>query len=157
MIINKYTKSFFILFLILFIIQCDSPNNSSQSSTFSDIEIHYNIFGGWINTSQLDIFPNGLVKAYLIKQDLSILAKDSLFLSEKYKSNLVNLFKSFSEYNRSYRPPVYITDQDYHRIIYIYSGSPDTVDIYMPNESNIPINLKNTLIELQNIWDNTIN
>jgi hypothetical protein len=155
--LNKYRYLYFILLFIklLLLLSCDSFNKSS-SIDFSNIEIHY-IISDSIEISKLDIFPNGLVKAVLIRHfNNDILVNDSTILSDNHKDKIIKLFQSFTEFHRYYEPAYSMKDNSEHRIIFLNNQVPDTVDIYMPFKSNLPINLKKSIIELTDIWNQTV-
>ena len=136
---------------------CKSPDDPQTSAEFSKMEIHYTAAGGWIPTSQLDIFPNGQVKASLFEHgSYRMMENDSTVLDDDRKNGIADLFRFFPEFRRNYNPPKFITDQDHHRIIFKYNGYPDTVDMHMPFQSDIPGSLRDILLELNEIWDDTL-
>ena len=157
----KMKKSYIISFVILFIlsllfVQCDSSTEPIPELSFSEIEVHYSKTGGWINSSSLNIYGNGKVEAYEVNQRFDTLKSSSKILDNNEQIWVASLFKSFPTYEPNYFPQNYITDQDHHRIIFIYKGEPDTVSIYMPEKSNLPIGLQIILNELGNIYDEMI-
>ncbi len=135
---------------------CDGPNQPSLLRP-SGLEIHYTRSGGWIDTSQLDVFPDGLVKACEFQHATrSVMRGDSAYISSRQMDHMSKLFDSFPQYDRRYEPPAIVMDQDRHRIICMRQGLADTVDIYMPSEARCPANLMAILCDLQTVWEWTL-
>ena len=145
---NRISAGFLLVFVVLFSINC--KDNPSGTDISPDMEIHYTKTGGWINTSRLDIYGNGLVNAYQVKHASSdTLDSASTILSEEEQNRVVSLFGSFSTYDSHYEPDVFFTDQNYYTIVFIYEGEIDTVSVYMPGESNIPSGLEEIIDEME--------
>ena len=122
------------------------------------MEIHYEKFGGWINTSILDIFKDGSVKAYLYAHASDyLLDSASTVLTTMERENFARIFRYYSYYENFYRPRIYYTDGDYHQVILNYQEEiPDTVTVYEPHEANIPISLMNIIDSLETLFSRMI-
>jgi hypothetical protein len=144
----------FLALLAFIIISCSDPTSINEDLEFSEMEIHYTKYGGWIHTSKLDIFSDGLVLALELKNGspFDTLGKSSKYLDEKSKEKLSDLFRSFSSYDAYYAPGLGCTDGNEHIIVFIYKGNPDTVNVYEPQNANIPKSLELIIQEMENIW-----
>ena len=153
---NRILVSLVIGFVIFLNIGCkDNPTGMEHESDleFSKMEIHYEKYGGWINTSVLDIYGNGRVYAYQIEHaSYDTLNSSYIFIDEEEQNKLENLFESFSAYDSYYEPEVFLTDQDYHVTILIYEGKVDTVAVYMPEQSDMPDELEEIIHEMKSLW-----
>ena len=153
---KKFTAALTLLCLVglLSSTRCNNSTEPVSTLEFSEMEIHYYISGGWIHTSVLNIYGSGHVYAYQIQHAASDTLKSaSNVLNGSEQKEIAQLFESFSSYKSHYDPEYYWTDQNYHTIIFIYSGEADTVSIYMPGAADLPKGLRNILNKLDYIWD----
>lgn len=153
---NRILVSLVIGFVLVLNIGCkESPTGAEDESDleFSKMEIRYERSGGWINTSKLDINRDGRVNACEIAHASSDTLNSSyIFIDEEEQNKLENLFESFSDYDSYYTPEEFLTDQDFHTIVLTYEGDADTVDVYMPEESDMPDGLKEIIHEMESLW-----
>ena len=137
---------------------CDGSLVSASPPTnvqFAKAEIHYTKSGGWISTSKLDIYGNGLAWASVIPQ-WTLTPHDSaaVTLDRKEQNLLADLCGGFSSYNNHYEPKELISDMDFHVIVFIYGGVPDTVSIYDPHRTILPLRLRTLLAALEDLHTN---
>lgn len=141
--------------IVILVISCSSPLKEEPYLEFAKMEIHYTKLGGWINTFKLDIYGSGLANAYQIKHaNTEVLDSAKVFLSDEDQKRMSFLFRSFSRYDRHYRPNQHVTDQNYHITILDYEGISDTVSVYIPHKANIPVGLKQIIEEMDSLWEN---
>ncbi len=146
-----------IVSITFFFVYCDHIIGPDPLD-FSQMEIHYSITGGWINKSELDIYGDGSIKAYLIAHSgETVLDSAAALLSPEEQTNIANKFVIFSIYDNYYQPSEIPTDQDTHRIIMIYQGEPDTVSVYMPDQADMPQSLRDITEYLDGLFGSTIN
>ena len=152
---KEFIKIVLILAIVslLLSISCEQSTEPGEDLNFQKLEIHYSKMGGWIQPTKLDIYGNGLVKANLLNHS-NHAATDSAskILTKKEQDEIVNLFRSFSEYKRHYEPENWVTDQNTHSIVFINDGIPDTVSVYMPEKADIPLNLMKTILGMESLW-----
>ena len=147
-----------LMFLLIFILQCDHTNEPSNDTLiFSNMEVTYQRYGGWIDGSALHIDRTGSVEALLIGHASGCVV-DSAFgnISEDLKTKFERIFAPFSEFDSYYRPADYYTDGEIHIIVLTYRSEPDTVFVYEPENSIIPIELNIMIAELYDLWENLI-
>jgi hypothetical protein len=153
---NRIFISLVIAFVILFNIGCKDNSTGTEYESdleFSKMEIHYTHSGGWINTSKLYIYGDGRVNAYQIKHaSHDTLNSSYVFIDEEEQNKLEDLFESFSAYDYYYGPEIFVTDQDYYTTVLIYEDKVDTVDVYMPEQANIPDELEEIIHEMKTLW-----
>ena len=143
---------------LFFSIACENSTEPEATLNFSEMEIHYKKSGGWIHTSTIDIYGDGLVKAHKIRHaSFDTMASATKHLNTKQQNEIAVLFETFSNFARHYSPDEFITDQDYHTIVFIYQGIPDTVSAYMPGPSNSPQDLNRIFDKMQNLWSDMLN
>lgn len=124
---------------------------------FAKLEIHYTKSGGWIDTSQLNIYGNGLTSAHVSSARSSVPVESAaVMLTKKEQDHIARLFAWFSLYKPHYEPVRFWTDQDYHTIVFIYENMPDTVSVYDLNRAAVPGSLKKLIAELENLHDRII-
>ena len=129
----------------------------STNIEFAKAEIHYTKSGGWIRTSKLDIYGNGLACASLIPGSNSNPLDSALpTLDEKERDRIAQLFAEFSLYRPHYTPVKFWTDQDYHTIVFIYENIPDTVSVYDPRRANLPRSLRKLIGGLEGLHERII-
>jgi hypothetical protein len=75
-----------------------------------------------------------------------------VFIDEEEQNKLEDLFESFSAYDYYYGPEIFVTDQDYYTTVLIYEDKVDTVDVYMPEQANIPDELEEIIHEMKTLW-----
>ncbi len=153
---KRILVSLVIGFIIFLNIGCkDSPTGMELASDleFSKMEIHYAKYGGWINTSILDIQGDGRVNVCEIAPaSYDTLNNSYIFIDEEEQNKLENLFESFSAYDSYYAPEEFLTDQDFHTIVLTYEGDADTVTVYMPEQSDMPDGLVEIIHEMKTLW-----
>lgn len=150
---NKYIKSVILIGIFLVLFSCQNSSEPKWNFDFKKMEIHYNKVGGWIQPTKLDIYGNGLVNAYISIDSASTM------LTQKEQEEIADLFRSFASYDKHYepKPEDWATDQNTHTTILIYNGVPDTVSVYMPDKSDIPLSLIKIIMEMELLWANTLN
>jgi hypothetical protein len=157
---KKYTKFIRLIGIFSLILSCQNSSEPKWDLNFQKMEIHYTKVGGWIHPTKLDIYGNGLVNTYLFNHS-SYTATDSAStsLNRKQQKELAILFQSFASYDKYYEPKPgdWVTDQNTHTIILIYDSVPDTVSVYMPDKSDIPLSLIKIIMEMELLWANVIN
>ena len=151
-------KKYLALLLVFFLFQCENTSEPENDPLdFSKMEISYLKYGGWIQTSVLNIDSMGYAEAFLIAHASdSVMEYTDTYLSEDQKVKFEKLFASFSEFKSYYQPPKYYTDGDDYRIVLIYKTIPDTVRVYEPENSILPRDLEILLNELHKTWENLI-
>ena len=153
---KRILVSLVIGFVVFLNIGCeDSPTGAEHESDleFSKMEIHYTRYGGWINTSILDINGDSRINACEIAHaSYDTLNSSYIFIDEEEQNKLENLFESFSAYDSYYAPEEFLTDQDFHTIVLIYEDKVDTVTVYMPEESDMPDGLEEIIHEMKTLW-----
>jgi hypothetical protein len=142
-----------IYILSLFLFDCNNSTGPNSDLEFSKMEIQYKKSGGWINTSKLYIYGNGLVNAYHIAHaSLDTIDSTSALLSQNDQRKIVYLFVAFANYDSNYEPNPWYTDGNYHVTIFVYEGKADTVTVYEPNNANIPEGLNKIIQEMESLW-----
>lgn len=133
---------------------CSDANGPESDLQFSRMQIQYFKAGGYIDTSKIFIYPNGRLDAYIISHSKTdTLNQASIVLSDEDRNDLARLFGPFSTFDAYYGPDNPVTDQNYHTTILIYEGIPDTVTVYMPDQSDIPQGLRNIIDEMESLLD----
>ncbi len=124
---------------------------------FGKLEIHYTKSGGWIGTSQLNIYGNGIASAFVFSGAISDQTDSSTVMLDKNEQDrLAKVFAEFSLYKSYYTPDKFWTDQDYHTIVFVYQNMPDTVNVYDLRRANVPGSLRKLIDELENLHERII-
>jgi len=124
---------------------------------FAKAEIHYTKRGGWIDTSHLNIYGNGIASAFVFSGVISDQSDSStVMLDKSEQDHIARLCAGFSFYKHHYEPDKFWTDQDYHTIIFIYENIPDTVSVYNLHRANVPGRLRSLIDELENLHERII-
>jgi len=146
-----------VIILINLLFYCSASNGTGPAIEFSDIEVHYIKSGGWIITSKLDIYGDGLVKAQLIGHaSAEPTETDSVILKEDDQQKMENMFSSFSNYDRHYEPDPWYTDGEYHLIIFTHGNKTDTVSVYGIWDTDIPTSLKEIIDKMERTWSSVL-
>jgi len=142
----------FLLLLVCvigFLISCSTSTESVESLEFEKMSIEYRKSGGWISTFVLSIDGIGVVRVFeLSHASLDTIDEGNSNLSTSEKRKLGKLFEPFNDYKSYYQPAQYYTDGNIHQTILTYEGTSDTVAVYEPQNSNIPENLKEIIVIL---------
>ena len=145
----------FIIFLFTW--GCNNINEPDSINNKLDTEIQYKKRGGWINTSILNISVRGSVNAYLQSHStLDTLKSGFAELNFEERDEILRHFNSFGKYESYYQPFQWYTDGNYHTIVFIRNGLPDTVTVYEPQNCVLPEGLTEIINELENLWMKTI-
>jgi len=124
---------------------------------FAKAEIHYTKSGGWIATSHLNIYGNGIASAFVFFGAIADqVDSTTIMLDQDEQDRLAQLFAWFSSYKPHYAPGKFWTDQDYHTIVFIYENIPDTVSVYDLPRANLPGSLRELIGELENLHERII-
>jgi len=124
---------------------------------FAKAEIHYTKSGGWIGTSRLNIYGNGIASAFVFSGAISDQVDSSaVMLEESEQDHIAKLFAAFSLYERHYAPSKIWTDQDYYTVVFIYENKPDTVGVYDLHRANLPGSLRKIFGELESLHERII-
>lgn len=153
-------NSWTLFFLLIVFSSCNVSNSDEKvvPLEFDEMLIQYHKFGGWINTSQLDIQSSGEATATVRSQASSeVLHENISVLTELQKEELARSFASFSNFERHYQPKEHWTDQNYYLFILTYKGSIDTVSVYNPSQASLPKDLKQLIAEVEEIHQSIIN
>lgn len=151
-------NSFLGLFLPIFLISCSASTDSNQSLQFENMNIEYSKVGGWINRYKLNIDEDGLTRCYEITHaSMDTIDADSVFLNEREKEKLGELFATFQSFNSNYEPAQYYSDGNYHTIILYYEGRSDTVTVYEPRNCIIPKDLKDIITIMEQKLQSVLN
>lgn len=145
------------LLTIFLSVGCQHSTESMGDLDFQKMEVHYSKVGGWIHPTKLDIYGNGLVRAFLYDHSsLTLSDSASTVLTKKEQNEIAELFGRFSIYDRHYEPDDWVTDQNTHIIVLIYDSIPDTVSVYMPDKADIPLSLTRVILEMESLWANML-
>ena len=147
-------KKLFFLLPLFFI--C-SILNGPDDIDFSKMEVHFKKSGGWIDTSELDIYNTGLVEARNINHSGGEITNGkSMMLNDSEKKKVSDLFRSFPDYKRHYEPDPWYTDGNYYAVIFIHKNKPDTVSVYGLNDTDFPGSLEDIIKEMEKLWNKTL-
>lgn len=122
-----------ILFLTL--VSCNVSNNDQEAEPlgFDKMQNQYYKYGGWTDSSQLDIQPSGeAVAKVLAHSNRKVLEQNVIMLTDVQKEKLAQTSAFFPNFDRDYQPEKQVTDQNRYTFILTYEGSSDTVSVYHP-------------------------
>jgi len=108
----------FLFMVPLILLSCNVFDSEIEMAAldFERMHVQYEKYGGWINTSNLEIRPSGEAIAKEIAHGSGeVLQKNTSTLSEQQKDRLARSFALFQSFDRHYKPEVRRTDQNYYR------------------------------------------
>jgi hypothetical protein len=124
---------------------------------FAKLKVHYTKSGGWIATTQLNIYGNGVASAFVFSGAISDQVDSSaVMLDRNEQDHIARLFAAFSLYERHYAPSKIWMDADYYTVVFIYENKPDTVSVYDLHRANLPERLRKLFGELESLLERII-
>ena len=144
----------FLFMVPLILLSCNVFDSETEMAAldFERMHVQYEKYGGWINTSTLEIRPSGeAIAKETAHGSGEVLQKNTSTLSEQQKDQLARSFAFFQSFDRHYKPEKHFTDQNFYRLRLTYDEKTDTVAVYDPVNASLPEELKRLIADVENL------
>jgi hypothetical protein len=138
----------------LLLVGCNVFDSDTEVAAldFEKMHVYYEKYGGWINTSTLEIRPSGeAIAKEFAHGSGEVLQKNTSTLSEQQKDRLVRSFALFQSFDRHYKPEKHYTDQNFYSLRLTYDERTDTVTVYDPANASLPEELERLIADVENL------
>ena len=138
----------------LLLVGCNVFDSDTEVAAldFERMHVQYEKYGGWINTSTLEIRPSGeAIAKEFAHGSGEVLQKNTSTLSEQQKDRLAQSFALFQNFDRHYKPEKHYADQNFYRLRLSYEERTDTVTVYDPANASLPEELERLIADVENL------
>lgn len=151
---NRAGALCFLFIVPLILLSCNVFDSDTEVAAldFEKMHVQYEKYGGWINTSTLEIRPSGeAIAKEFAHGSGEVLQKNTSTLSELQKDQLARSFALFQSFDRHYKPEKHYTDQNYYRLRLSYAERTDTVTVYDLANASLPEELERLIADVENL------